>query len=146
VLGNLGTLFLEINQLDIALDFFSRDLEVNQKVGDLLDQSQTLNNLAIVYRRKQNMNQARRCYEGSLEIKREIGDQQGELSTMINYCYLLKEIGEVENLNAILTKARLLAISLNDRNQLSRIEALEEDAFGKQEVDPDRKNTQKEKD
>ena len=125
VLGNLGTLFLEINQLDAALDFFSRDLEVNQKVGDLLSQSQTLNNLAIVYRRKQSVDQARRCYEGSLEIKREIGDQQGELATLINYCYLLQEIGAVENLNKILTKTRALALSLNDRKQLSRIEVLE---------------------
>jgi len=38
---------------------------------------------------------------------------------------LLQEIGAVENLNKILTKARALALFLNDRKQLSRIEALE---------------------
>jgi len=129
VLGSLGILFLEANQLDRALDFFSRDLEVNQDLGDLLSQSQTLNNLAIVYRRKQNANQAQRCYEGSLEIKREIGDQPGELSTLINYCSLLQEIGGLENLHKVLTRARTLALLLNDTKQLSRIEALERETF-----------------
>lgn len=126
-LGNLGTLFLEIKRLDAALDSFLRDLEINRKAGDLLGQSQSLNNLAITYRRKQNPEQARICYEESLAIKKEIGDQQGELATLINYCYLLQEMGELENLNKILTRARRLALSLDDERQLSRIEALEQE-------------------
>ena len=65
----------------------------------------------------------------SLAIKREIGDQQGELATLINYCYLLQEIGELENLKNILAKAHTLALSLNDVKQLSRIEALEREVF-----------------
>jgi tetratricopeptide (TPR) repeat protein len=132
VLGNLGTLYLEMNQLEKAADFFLRDLEVNQKLDDLLSQSQTLNNLAIVCRRQQNPGQALRCYEGSLEIKKEIGDQQGELSTLINYSYLLRDIGENKRLDDTLKYARVLALSLQDSNQLSRIEELERDLLSPQ--------------
>lgn len=128
-LGNLGTLFLETNRLDAALESFSQDLEANQKAGDLISQSQALNNLAIVYRRKQNPTQARFYYEESLKTKREIGDRQGELSTLINYCYLLQDIGDRENLQKSLTKARTLAVSLNDGERLTRVEALEREVL-----------------
>lgn len=132
VLGNLGTLYLEMNQLEKAVDFFLRDLEINQKAEDLISQSQTLNNLAIAYRRQQNSQQALHCYEGSLEIKKEIGDQQGELSTLINYSYLLRDVGESKRLDDTLKYARVLALSLQDSNQLSRIEELERDLLSPQ--------------
>jgi len=132
VLGNLGTLYLEMNQLEKAVDIFLRDLETNQKMGDLISQAQTLNNLAIAYRRQQNTQQALHSYEGSLEIKKEIGDQQGELSTLINYSYLLRDVGESERLNDTLKYARVLAKSLQDGNQISRIEELEHDLLSPQ--------------
>ena len=132
VLGNLGTLYLEMNQLEKAVDLFLRDLEINQKAEDLLSQSQTLNNLAIAYHRQQNTQQALRCYEGSLEIKKEMGDQQGELSTLINYSYLLRDVGENKRLDDTLKYARVLALSLQDGNQLSRIEELERDLLSPQ--------------
>ena len=129
VLGDLGTLYLETDQLDKALELFLRDLEANQKAGDILSQSQALNNLAIVYRRQRNSNQALHCYEGSLELKKAIGDQQGELLTLINYCYLLQDIGETKKLRDSLKYAHALALSLENGNQLSRIEALESELF-----------------
>ena len=124
-LGNLGTLYLNNDQVEKALECFVQDLDLNQRLGDYASQAQTLNNLAIAYRHLGRFDDALKCYEHSLTLKRELSDRHGELVTLINLYHLQQERGDLAIAGHYLGEARVLAQELGDSERLAHIKRLE---------------------
>lgn len=72
------------DDLDKALDQQNKALELEEKIGDTWGIAQSLNNLAIIYRKQGKLDEAIKCHMANLEIRERLGDMRGKGQTYYN--------------------------------------------------------------
>lgn len=95
-LVSIANVYLNIGQVNEALENFEKSLKIFKKIGDKSHMSTALNNIGNLYIKKGRLEKAYSHYEKSYEIVKEIDDERGKnisLNNLGNY-YLIK--GELE--------------------------------------------------
>lgn len=123
ITGNIGVLYLDIGNLEQAIEFLSRDLSIQYELGDFVGQAEALNNLGIAYRKSGQVNLALECYQRSAEIKNSMGDKIGELTNLRNYIIAASQ-RTLPIPNPILVRARQLAIDVEDDETLQWLQSI----------------------
>jgi len=90
----LGTIVRRLGEWDKAIDYYEKDLEISEKVGDIHGMALTYNNLGLVYADKGEWDKAIDYYEKSLEISEKLGDIHGMALTYGNLGLVYADKGE----------------------------------------------------
>ena len=75
-LGNIGILHKDKGDLDKALEYHDRSLEIKENIGDKSGIAMSLNNIGEVSLYKDDLDKAREYYKRALDIGLEIGFKQ----------------------------------------------------------------------
>lgn len=87
-LNSLGNIYLALDQFNMALDMFSKSLQIEIGIGNKLGLAINYQNIGYIYERKNNFDLALKNYNISLNYNKEINSDIGKL-----ICY--NSIGEI---------------------------------------------------
>ena len=108
----LGGLCLNMSEWDQAIEFYNKDLQISEKVGDIHGMAQTYNNLGLVYQYKGKWDQAIEFYNKSLEVFEKVGDIHGMAQTYGNLAVLVMEQKDYLRALSLFWRVQFLFISL----------------------------------
>ncbi|HQQ94247.1 MAG TPA: tetratricopeptide repeat protein [Bacteroidia bacterium] len=81
--NNIGFIYSNRGDVNKALDYLNRSLEISKQIHDKQGIAYTLNNLGLIYRNQGNLPKAINCWHETLKIAEEIGDKDG-IATALN--------------------------------------------------------------
>ena len=118
-LTNLGTIFLQQNQLDSAQHCFELGLEM--KGNDPRTLGSSWNNLGMIYLRKGQYRKSEKYLRKALEFRRQNSDLRGVVSTMLNLTDLYAKMGRDTEASSFLEDLKKMEIPSNDYEMRQRI-------------------------
>jgi tetratricopeptide (TPR) repeat protein len=95
-LGNLGNSYMDLGQVEKAIEYYEQALVISQKIGDRRGEGADYGNLGIAYNNLGQVEKAIEYYEQALVIAREIGDRRGEGADLGNLGVAYSDLGQVE--------------------------------------------------
>jgi len=114
ILGNLGSVRLDLGDLEGARQDHEQALAICREVGDREGEAISLDTLGMVQHRLGNLVTARDSFQKALDIDRAIGYRRGEGFALTHFGYTLADLGELDAAEAALNQA------LEIRRQLDR--------------------------
>ena len=87
VLGAMGVTFYRLGSIEKALDYFVRQLEVSEQLGDRWNVARAHLGFGLVYGNSDDFELAREHEAKSLEIYLELGDIERQATILNNMCY-----------------------------------------------------------
>lgn len=116
ILNSLADNYMKSGQPQKALPLFQKSIEINQKIGNQLNQANTLLDLGTLYLVLDNWEKTDSCYKQSLAFYKKLDNLQGEGKAYINLGYYHNTYGEYVEAAAYLKKALQLKeyLSVND--------------------------------
>ncbi len=103
VYTNIGTIFLNKNELDSALFYFNKSLSAT-KINDYTI-SGIYANIGLIYKKKHEYDSALTYFNNSLAIRKKIGYKNGEINTKTNIGLTYIEMKQYSKAKKILTEA-----------------------------------------
>jgi tetratricopeptide (TPR) repeat protein len=114
IYSNIGLVYKNQNQLDLAADAHLEAVELYRKGGLNQFTASAMANLANVYSMQDKFAEAKSLLEGALKINLEIGNERRIASDYANLGSLYKEQGDYEEALGYLKKADNLYQKIND--------------------------------
>ena len=96
VLGNLGSAYSDLGQVDKAIEYHEQALVIAREIGDRRGEGSRLGNLGSAYYHLGQVEKAIEYYEQALVIAREIGDRRGEGADLGNLGSAYYQLGQVD--------------------------------------------------
>ena len=118
-LTNLGTIFLQQNQLDSAQHCFELGLEM--KGNDPRTLGSSWNNLGVIYGRKGQYRKSEKYLRKALEFRRQNSDLRGVVSSLLNLTDLYATMGRDTEASSFLEELKKMEIPSNDYEMRQRI-------------------------
>ncbi len=115
-LGNLGTAYYRMGDLDQALQFYQNALALAREQQDTAAESTVLGNLGLCYRGKGEVNEAIRHYEQALSIFRQRGQRDSEATILMNLGATFNSFGQSTLALEVLDQARQIYVETNNSN------------------------------
>lgn len=72
--NNLGTLYMEVSELDLAISNFEKSMFLSQELNYIQAIAQTKMNLGLIFERKKYIRKALNYFEDAISIMKQIGD------------------------------------------------------------------------
>jgi tetratricopeptide (TPR) repeat protein len=94
-LNNIGFIYYRTD-IQKAMDFFLRSLELEEQAGDDVGYAASLNNVATIYYQQGDVARALHYFEKSLEIKKKIGDITAIAISLNNIGNIYSDLGDIE--------------------------------------------------
>ena len=113
--NNLGLVYKSKGEWERAIEFYQKDLEISEKLGDRHGMAQTFNNLGLVYQSKGEWDRAIEFYQKSLELKEKLGDRHGMALTWGNLGHVLFEKGETKEAIRLVALAVMVLHQIGDK-------------------------------
>ncbi len=110
----LGVLAREQGNLAEARERLERAVAQSQDLNEPMEHSIAYNDLGIVYAYQDEPLKAQDCFQKSLSIKRELGDQQGIAYALGNLAQIAFELGNIEHAHHIELESLALKRELGD--------------------------------
>lgn len=121
LLTNLGLVSKNMNQLDNALEYHSKALEIFQENQQKQEEANTLANLGNIYQQLGELQEADSLLNLALSINLQIGNTRRIASDYSNLGILYSAFGELTKAEHSLLQAQKLYEELNDRVNLSLV-------------------------
>ncbi|MCX9076293.1 MAG: tetratricopeptide repeat protein, partial [Candidatus Methanoperedens sp.] len=115
VLGNLGSAFYRLGQVEKAIQYYEKALAIDKEIGDRRGEGNALGNLGLAYDALGQVEKAIQYYEKTLPIDKEIGDRRGEGTTLGNLGNAFYSLGQIEKAIQYYEKALDIAQEIEDR-------------------------------
>lgn len=90
IYGGLGVLYDYSGNLDKALFYYNKQLDINRSLKNNTEIAITVGNIGVIHHMRQNLDQARKCYLDKFELCQQLGARK-ELSLVLN------NLGYLEN-------------------------------------------------
>lgn len=119
IYSNMGTISFNTGNLDEALQYYNKSLEVNLQSNFEKGISVNYNNIGNVYRMQNKTDEAIANYKKAIEIKEKIGDKSGLFKCTSNIGVILNEKEEPEQAIIFNRKALEMAIDLDSPKDIS---------------------------
>ena len=119
IYSNMGTISFHTGNLDEALQYYNKSLEVNLRINFEKGISVNYNNIGNVYRMQNNTNEAIANYKKAIGIKEKIGDKNGLFKCTSNIGVILNEMNDPEQALVFNLKALDMAIDLDSPKDIS---------------------------
>ena len=91
-------------------------------IGDHVNMTQPLGNLALLDQEEGNLEQALEYFEQALVGYQDIGDKRGEAIVLVNLARLYAQRGDAEQTAVFTSQAHALAEAFDFRDQLARLQ------------------------
>jgi len=115
VLGNLGSAYSNMGQVEKAIDYYEQALVISKEIGDRRGEGSDLGNLGNAYNDLGQVKNAIDYYKQALMISKEIGDRQGEGNRLGNLGNAYSHLGQVEKAIEYYQKALAISTEIGDR-------------------------------
>ncbi|MDD4748231.1 MAG: tetratricopeptide repeat protein, partial [Salinivirgaceae bacterium] len=112
-LSKAAFILWESNKLYDAVDLFTQAAEIFKKLEDYVNLRSVYTNIGVLYADLQDIDKAKRFFDESLEISRELGQREQIASGLIDLAFLEAAMGRQDESNAKLQEALEMALSLN---------------------------------
>lgn len=119
IYSNMGTISFNTGNLDEALQYYNKSLEVNLQINFEKGISVNYNNIGNVYRMQNKADEAIANYKKAIGIKEKIGDKSGLFICTSNIGVILNEKDQPEQAIIFNRKALEMAIDLNSPKDIS---------------------------
>ena len=93
--GNMACTLLKRGELESAAEEFEKSINIQIEIKNPRGLAVCYNNLALLYHRQEMWGGAEDSFLRSLEIKRELGDIPGQISTLQNLSQLYQDRGRI---------------------------------------------------
>lgn len=93
-LGNLGVVFLRLDEPRKAIEFYEQALAIDREIGDRRSEGTSLGNIGNAYFLLGEPGKAVNFHEEGIAIARETGDRSGEVRTLFNSALALDKLGK----------------------------------------------------
>ena len=90
----LGVIYLDLGDVQRAIEFFEQQLKIVRDVGDRQSEDITIGNIGLAYMKLGKLRRAIEYFERALTIEREIGNQRGEAYSLWNIGLALQNLGD----------------------------------------------------
>jgi len=94
-------------ELEAAIDYYGRALEIFDHLGNKQGSSQTQSNLGLIYQRKGDLTLAQDLFQKSIDAKDQLGDDQGVATTKLNLGLVLQIKGEWDLAKSLFEEASM---------------------------------------
>ena len=94
--NNIGFAHLNIGNIDSAIFYILKSIEIIEILGDKEGIALGLNNIGYIYNEQGHVEKALEYYHKSLKIEEEIGNKDGIATSFNNIAFIYKKQGEVD--------------------------------------------------
>ena len=101
----LGNIHTDTGQVEKAVDYRQRGLDIYRQTGDLMGQAKALNNLGVDYYYLGDWQASARCYRESLDLCERAGDVTEAVVVANNLGEILSDQGELEEASQLFSKS-----------------------------------------
>lgn len=119
IYNRLGLIKYLMGNLDEAVEYYEKSIEYNESIGDFIEVTRPINNLANIYvDNYANSEKAMESYKKGLEITRKYGIQEVEVVFLINISNIYSYNHDFKKALEFLEDAKEIALSLQDLNNI----------------------------
>ena len=115
VLGNLGSAYLNMGQVEKAIDYYQEALVISKEIDDRRGEGNDLGNLGNAYLNMGQVEKAIEYYQKALVILKEIGDKRGEETYLGNLGTAYRNLGQVEKAIEYYEQALMISKEIGNR-------------------------------
>lgn len=116
-LNNIGAMYHKfLKDPSRALEYYKKGLVISEKQGDKKGVSLVKNNIAAIYAEQDNVKEAVKWFEESLELRRETNYKFGIINTLSNLGYNYMKLGNYGKASNALAEAMQMNEKLQDQN------------------------------
>jgi tetratricopeptide (TPR) repeat protein len=115
LLDNLGVAYYSLGQVEQAVEYYQKALEIAREIGDRRGEGSALGNLGIAYADLGQVEQAVEYYQKALEIARGIGDRRSEGNQLGNLGNAYRKLSQAERAIEYYSQALEIAREIRDR-------------------------------
>jgi tetratricopeptide (TPR) repeat protein len=112
VLHNLGQMYDNEEQFQLALRYYQRALIINQSLNNLLGIAEDTGSIAALFQVAGKVEQARKLHKQALRIYKAIGFAEGQYHTLIDLGILERDVRYFDTAIKLMTKALTIARSI----------------------------------
>jgi len=112
-LANLGSLFGELEQYDLAREYHEKALRIHESVGATRGMFFSLVSLGAFYEETQQKERAEACLQQALDIATELGEEDLVIRALLSQAQLLHRTGRSREALERLERAEVLARSVD---------------------------------
>jgi len=94
--GNIGLIYSDKGELDVALKYHKEALKVHREIGYRQGEADQFGNIGLIYHYKGDLDEALKYHKEALTIDREIGYRQGEASDLGNIGLMYSDKGDLD--------------------------------------------------
>jgi tetratricopeptide (TPR) repeat protein len=116
----MGLVYQARGEWDKALEFYQKDLEISEQVGDIHGMAQTFNNMGVVYKARGEWDKALEFYQKSLQTLEQVGDIHGMALTLGNIGILRMNQGRFEEAVKPLEQAIAIFKQIGDERNVQK--------------------------
>ena len=96
ILTELGTIFYYLGEINKALKYYEKALELHEELSRKEGMAVVLGNIGVIYKIKGELDKAQEYYEKALELDEELGRKEGMAVVLGNMGVIYKIKGELE--------------------------------------------------
>ncbi|MBE9540982.1 MAG: tetratricopeptide repeat protein, partial [Proteobacteria bacterium] len=115
VLGNLGSAYFNMGQVEKAVEYYENALVIAKEIGDRWGEGNHLGNLGNAYLNVGQVGKAIEYFQKALAILKEIDDRRGEGSVLGNLGNAYRNMGQVEKAIDYYEQALVISKEIGDR-------------------------------
>lgn len=94
-LNNIGYINQNRGETEVALEYYSRSMKIDEEIGNKDGVAYSLNNFGLIYYDKGDVNKALSYFLRSLKIQEEIGDKEGISLGYNNLAAIYDNLGDI---------------------------------------------------
>ncbi len=132
--NNIGGVFEKLKEYQKALGYFQKGLEAARARGMRQVEGAILANIGVVLHHLGQDRQARECFEQSLAIAQEIGEQGDAAEDLMHLAVVALDKGTLKESLDFLNRAREIAERMNSPELKSRILEIYSQAYGQYDM------------
>lgn len=114
-LGNLGLAYINLGEVQKAIEFYEQRIEIAREIGDRRGEGIALGNLGLAYMNLGEVQKAIEFYEQALVVMRKMGDKRAESSILGNLGLAYADLGEVKKAIEFYEQNLSIAREIGDR-------------------------------
>lgn len=99
---NLAQLYVDMNRVDTASEYFNKYLKFSEKINNELGEGYGKSGLGILYWSEGDLEKAEACLRESIEVFRKIEGLEMEVSTLLSLAEMFAESGRADEAEEIL--------------------------------------------
>jgi serine phosphatase RsbU (regulator of sigma subunit)/Tfp pilus assembly protein PilF len=121
VLLNIGYIYLNQNQFDLALSYSLKGVEKHRRVKNVLGEGIGLNNIGFIYKRMKNYDKANEYFLKSLTLKKRTNEYASIANTFINIGAVFLEYGKIDSAIVYYNKSLNLFEKIGNKKGIANV-------------------------